>query len=552
MSQLDILLRRVQELESTVAENNATIAALDSAIAEKHAALVEKQAAVAEHQAAIKEREDEISRLERYVAALERLVANKSEKRPRAEAIAKGQQFLAGIFESALRGTEQTKEVATGSLPDTPKKKRRKRGRRATFPDDVPVFRSTFELPEDQRVCACGSELTPMGEEVSRELERLEFTIIHEIARTKYCCRGCQEGVTVARGPIRVIDKGILGVGFLAHVLSERFQNHMPYYRQEKRYGSEGLKVSRSVLCTSAKRCADLLMPIVDQLKKEVLDADIVHTDDTPVKMQQQDAPGTKTARLWIYRDLDGSSFFDFTPSRSRDGPAKILQDFKGYLVADAYPSYDKMFHPEGATEVACWAHTRRKFIDAEKTEPQFAKEAIEKIAALYALEKSMREREATPSERRALRNEHAKPRLQALRAWMAATRTQVLDKSPLARAIDYTLANWEALCRYTTDGRLPIDNNAAERALRGVAVGRKNWLFMGNDGGGKTAAAMFSLVESCKAAGVNAREYFRDVLLRISTCSDVTKLTPHAWKEHFLDDVERRRQEALKMLMPK
>ncbi len=250
---------------------------------------------------------------------------------------------------------------------------------------------------------------------------------------------------------------------------------------------------------------------------------------------------------MWIYRDIDGRCFFDFTQTRSRDGPQKIFGDFGGYIVADAFPGYDKFFTHGTATEVACWAHARRKFVAAESSEPKLAKEAIRQIGELYAIEKLGKDLDAKA--RRELRVRESLPRLGALRTWFAATRSTVLDKGAMGQAIDYALSNWDALVRYTEDGRLPIDNNAAERALRGVAVGRKNWMFVGNQAGGETAAGMYSLVESCKAAGVNPREYFQDVLLRIATCSDVTKLTPHGWKEHFLPDVEQRRQSALKKL---
>jgi hypothetical protein len=344
-----------------------------------------------------------------------------------------------------------------------------------------------------------------------------------------------------------VIDKGILGVGFLAHVLTERFLNHLPYHRQEKKYASEGLDLSRQVLSASAIRCAALLAPIVTQLRGEILGSEIVHTDDSPVTMLKDSRGVTRQGRVWIYRDTHGRCFFDFTETRSRDGPQRIFGDYAGYIVADAFPGYDKFFTDGTATEVACWAHTRRKFVTAEPTDPDLAKEALDRIAELYAIEKLAKDME--PEERQALRVRESRPRLGALRNWFAETRPMVLDKSPMGQAIDYALANWEALGRYVEDGRLPIDNNAAERALRCVAVGRKNWSFVGNQAGGETAAAMYSLVETCKAAGVNPREYLQDVLLRISTCSDVAKLTPHGWKEHFLPEVERRRRDALERL---
>lgn len=521
--------------------------ALLDRIHELEEAVSARDAAIETHAVELNERDAKIERLLSNVESLKRIIWGGSEKRRSEDVdVAPAQLFLAGILEGALRAPESAGAQAS-SVIEVPAHTRRKKGRRARFPDHLPTLRTTFELPASERSCACGSTLERMGEETSRELERVEFSLVHEMVRVKYCCRGCQETVVTAPGPNRVIDKGILGAGFLAHVLTERFQHHMPYHRQEKKYGSEGLSLSRSVLSASALRCAELLKPIVAQLRREILASDIVHTDDTPVTVQKGQSGITKQARVWIYRDTAGQCFFDYTESRSRDGPQAILGEYAGYIVADAYPGYDRFFTEGSATEVACWAHTRRKFVQAESSDPDLAGEALRLIGELYAIEKAGKDLEG--EERGALRVRESAPRLAALRSWFATTRSQVLDKSPMGKAIDYALSNWDALCRYTTDGRLPIDNNAAERALRGVAVGRKNWLFVGNQAGGETAAAMYSLVESCKAAGVNPRDYFHDVLLRISTCSDVAKLTPRAWREQFEPEVTERRRAALQKL---
>ena len=526
MNERTALLERISELESAVSARDAAIEARN---------------------ASIESRDAKIAQLVQNVDALKRLIWGSSEKRPPSGAqTAPAQLFLAGILERALRGPEAANAEGTSEI-QVPAHTRRKKGRRSKFPEHLPVLETTFELKEEERACPCGGHLEPMGEEKSRELERVEFSLVHQISRVKYCCRKCQENVVTAPGPDRVIDKGILGVGFLAHVLTERFLNHMPYHRQEKKYASEGLSLSRQVLSSSSIRCAELLRPIVEQLRREILASDIVHTDDTPVTMLEDSSGVKRQARVWIYRDAQGRCFFDFTESRSRDGPQKIFGDFKGYIVADAFPGYDRFFTHGSATEVACWAHTRRKFVAAESSEPELAKAALDRIGELYGIEKAGKDLDEEA--RGALRVRESLPRLHELRTWFAETRPKVLDKGPMAGAIDYALSNWDALVRYTEDGRLPIDNNAAERALRGVAVGRKNWMFVGNQAGGDTAAGMYSLVETCKAAGVNPREYFQDMLLRIAKCCDVAKLTPHGWKQHFLPEVEQRRQDALKKL---
>ena len=533
MDERTALLERINELESEVSARDAKIEKRDAKIGERDAA--------------IESRDAKIAQLVQNVDALKRMIWGGSEKQStNAAPLESAQLFLAGILERALRGPEAKGSVATSEV-HVPAHTRKKKGRRNQFPEHLPVLKTTFELAETERSCPCGGHLEPMGKESSKELERVEFSLVHEIERVKYSCRTCQENVVTAPGPERVIDKGLLGVGFLAHVLTERFLNHMPYHRQEKKYGSEGLSLSRSVLSSSSIRCAQLLEPIVEQLRREILGSDIVHTDDTPVTMLEDSSGVKRQARVWIYRDIQGRCFFDFTETRSRDGPQAIFGDFRGYIVADAFPGYDKFFTHGSATEVACWAHTRRKFVVAESSEPKLAKEAIEQIGTLYAIEKLGKNLE--PDARRALRVRESLPRLRELRQWFATTRPTVLDKGAMGQAIDYALGNWDALVRFTEDGRLPIDNNAAERALRGVAVGRKNWMFVGNQAGGETAAGMYSLVESCKAAGVSPREYFQDVLLRIAKCSDVTKLTPHGWKQHFLPNVAQRRHDALKKL---
>jgi len=542
MDERTALLERIGELEAALSKRDGLLAEYEA----EHAKKVE---GIEERDAKIAKLEETVARLSQNVEALKRLLAGGSERRPREDSsIHEKQLLLAGILEGALRGPETEGGEETGVFHVAAHTRRRK-GRRRRFPDHLPVLRTVIELDEEHRRCACGGHLEPMGEETSRELERVEFTLVHEVVRLKYSCPRCHEGVVTAPAPRRVIDKGLLGVGFLAHVLTERFLNHMPYHRQEKKYASEGLDLSRAVLGASAMRCAELLSPIVTQLRREILASDVVHTDDTPVTILEDSAGRRRRARIWIYRDLEGRCFFHFTENRSRDGPREILDGYRGYLVADAYPGYDHLFVPDGATEVGCWAHARRRYVEAEASEPELAKEAIARIAELYAIEKLARG--MNPAERKALRERRSRPRLARLRNWLAAKREQVLDKGAMARGIDYTISNWDALTRYLEDGRLPMDNNAAERSLRCVAVGRKNWNFVGNRAGGETAAAMYSLVETCKAAGVDPREYFRDVLLRIATCSDVTKLVPHAWKEHFLPEVEKRRHDALRRLFP-
>lgn len=445
--------------------------------------------------------------------------------------------------EKDVEGEVEIRQPATKRVP-----KRRKH-----FPPHLPVMRTSFELPAEQRGCSCGATMEKIGEEVSKELERLELSVVHEIARAKYACKACTSGVKSAPGPDRVIDKGLLGVGFLAHVLAERFAHHMPYNRLESKYASEGFDLSRTVLCESAGRCAELLEPIAEQIRKDALATGIVQTDDTPVTIQEDSKHNSRQGRVWVYRGLGGEVYFDMTESRAvvngRDGPRDILAGFEGYMQADAYPAYDGFYKGGAIKEVGCWAHARRYFVKAEKQEPALVKEAIARIRELYAIERQAKDTGLEPERIRELRKAESIPRLERLRDWMTTTRTKVLDKGRFAKAIDYALSNWAALLRYCDDGRLDIDNNAAERALRTVAVGRKNWVFFGNERGGKTAAVMYSLIATCKEHDVDPRTYLRDVLLRIAKASDVRELTPYGWKAKWAPLVEAHRASILERL---
>jgi transposase len=490
-----------------------------------------------------------IERLEHNAEVFRKLALGpKSEKRA-PEPDTPGQTYL--FHEELKKRAEelaQEKAVATSTTLESPPRERKRNGRRKKFPPHLPRVRTVCELPEEERVC-CDGVMEEMGEEITKELERIEITLVHEIVRKKYCCRRCQGHVKIAPGPDRVIDKGLLGVGFLAHVLAERFGNHMPYYRQEKKYAGEGLDLSRVVLCQSSQRCGEILFPIYEQVGKDVLSSPVVHTDDTAVTEIRSQSGGRRTARFWVYADHEGRCFYDFTESRERDGPMKRLGNFTGYIQADAYAGYNALYSPEGAREVACWAHCRRKLVEAESSAKELSKEAVERIRQLYAIERAARERQLGPEGIFELRQQLALPILKEMRAWLEMTQTQVLPKSPMGRAIRYALNQWEALVRYTESGLLEIDNNRAERALRAIAVGRKNWMHVMNEVGGRTAAVIYTLVQTCKEIRIDPRIYLRDVLLRINRCSDVASLTPHGWKERWAPEVMKRKDAILAKL---
>ncbi|MFT7487288.1 MAG: transposase [Candidatus Paceibacteria bacterium] len=496
-----------------------------------------------------------IAELEQRVHVLTRMAFGRSSERrkPTGNLDSNPNQqhlFLTDILADAERVAEETGAVGHLSVTPAAPSKAKNKGRRSSFPDHLPVVAVEFELPEDERRCSCGGELHKVGFEQSQELERIEVTILLQKKRAKYACRSCGDGITTATGPARVIDKGLLGVGFLANIITERFVSHMPYYRLEKKYQSEGLDLSRSVLERSVARCAELLEPLHAALREEVLSKDILFTDDTTVTLvNPRSKGGSSKGRVWIYLDKLGNHFYDFTKTREASGPELILKDFLGYVHADAYGGYDWLFQPGGPTEVACWAHTRRYFERAEKSDPKLSAKALDLIRGLYRIEKKAKEDELNPEAVAALRQEYAVPILKNIWAWLAEVEAQVLPKGPMGKAVHYAQAHWDALNVYVTDGRLEIDNNASERAMRPIAVGRKNWLFFQTIGGGKTAAILMSLIQTAKAAGVNVQLYLRDVLQRIATESDMKKLLPHAWKEHFEPEVMKRRNEIVELL---
>ena len=292
--------------------------------------------------AVIGEQQERIDRLEHENRLLRKeAFAPRSERRPSAGySVEPGQARLLfpELVEAAERIADEKRVAGRVEIRSQGQAKRPRRRKR--FPSHLPVIRTTYELTEDERSCSCGHTLSEIGEEVSRELERLEIAVVHEISRKKYACKRCEMGVRVASSPDRVIDKGLLGVGFLAHVLVERFGYHMPYNRLESKYASEGFDLSRSVLCDSAVRCAEILAPIAEQIRRDALASGVVQTDDTPVTIQEGRDRRSRRGYVWVYRGHGGEVFFDMTESRSRDGPRRVLEGFRGYMQADAYSAY--------------------------------------------------------------------------------------------------------------------------------------------------------------------------------------------------------------------
>ncbi len=478
-----------------------------------------------------------------------RLFGRKSERREGEFVLGEddGQGYL--FYEQLIVEAERTAEVkkVQGEITVAEQKKPKKNGggRRSSFPDHLPTCTTQYELEDEDKSCDnCGGDLHVIGYETTKELERLETAIIHLIKREKYACRGCECGIKAAPGPDRMIEKGLLGPGFVANVAVERFGNHMPYNRLEKKYKAEGLSLSRSVLERTMARFAEELAPIAEQLRRDVLAEPVIFTDDTGVTIARPpDRIGSAKGYVWIYLSRDGKHSYDFTLTREGKNPRRVLVNYKGFVHADALAVYDKLFEGGDAIEVACWCHVRRKFVEAEDSAPEHSQAAVERIRQLFNIERIAKDQELSDDERRELRQEHSQAITDELFAWMAVAQTEVLPKSPMGKALSYALRLETALRQFLNDGRLEMENNAAERALRAVAIGRKNWTFFQSEGGGQTAVTLLSLVMTAKAIGLNPQIYLHDIQFRLAHETDVRKLTPHGWKEHFSEQVEYERR---------
>lgn len=347
--------------------------------------------------------------------------------------------------------------------------------------------------------------------------------------------------VIAATKPAMPIAKGLPGPGLLAHVIVSKFVDHLPLYRLERIYERQGLFLARSTLCDWMAACADLLRPLYDRLVAAVLQSRVIHTDDTIVKMQELKTHLLRNARLWTYLGDEAHPYnvFDFTQTRKRDGPQRFLANYQGYLQADAFSGYDCLYLPDPGTtmariiEVACHAHARRKFFEARDKDALRSAQALAYFGQLYEIERQATAKGFDAAIRLQMRQDLAVPILDKFHTWLEEQRAVVWPKNPLAEAINYALHNWTALVRYTEAAFLAIDNNVAEREMKRIAIGRKNWLFVGSPKGGKTAAILVSITSTCHRLGVEPWAYLNDVLARLPSTpeSQLAELMPDRWQ---------------------
>jgi len=422
-------------------------------------------------------------------------------------------------------------EMDSGETPVRGHQRRRPTGRRP-LPPHLPRHRIELDVADADKQCACGHAKTRIGESVSEKLEYqpASFVVI-ETVRAKYACPVCHDGVVEAPAPPQAVEKSLAGEGLLAHVVVSKYVDHLPLYRLEGIFAREGIDLARTTLCGWVADVATALTPIGDQLRREITAATYLQTDDTSVTVLG-DHGGSFKGRLWTYLDPLGQQVvFDATATHERDGPAQILADFRGALQADAYAGYDGLYQSGRVREIGCWAHARRRFVEAFMTDPQAAL-MVARIQQLYQVERAATD--LSVEARRLLRQEQSLPLLGEIDTVRLDLARAVLPKSPLGEAVRYLTNQWTVLQRFVEDGRLAIDNNRAENQLRVVAVGRKNWLFAGSLEGARRAALLYSIVQSCKLVDVPPFAYLKDVLVRLATHPQrlIGQLTPKAWAE--------------------
>ncbi len=410
---------------------------------------------------------------------------------------------------------------------------RRRRRKREIDWDQLPQVRHDHDLDDEEKICSCGKPLECIGQDVTRELEiqrpKLEA---HIHVRPKYACRRCKNGVSAAPLPPRPIPGGLAGASLLTEVYVGKFGDHLTLYRYEDILARYGVYFSRSTLADWIKSLAGLFWPLYDLQRRRVLRSSVMWTDDTYITVLGG-RKGSFKGYFWTYLGDDQYpySVYDFTSNRTRAGPLSFLESFSGYLHADAYTGYDAMFVDVGrdVLEVACWSHARRKFFDAVRSSPRPAHQVLEWIRQLSDLED--RARELSVEARRQLRQAQANPVLDKIEAYLAQLVGTVLPKSSLAKAVTYARNQWQALRRYTEDGRLTMDNNVSERTLRQQALGRKNYLFLGSEAAGPRAAVLYTILAGAKRHRLDPWAYIHDLLLRMNADdAQLEEMLPERW----------------------
>lgn len=489
------------------------IAALKAMVLERESVLAAKEILVDELREQVSTHALEIEHLKLLIAKLKRMqFGRKSEKLDHE------------ILQLELRLEELQADEGAQQIEQPSRQTSRRSARRMPLPPHLPRDVQCHQPAETAACSQCGAAMKRLGEDVSEQLEYVpaRFKVIRHV-RPKYAC-SCCDHIAQAAAPTRPIARGLAGSGLLAHILVAKYCDHLRLYRQSAMYAREGVTLERATMAEWVGGASSLLAPLVDAIRRHVMAASKLHADDTPVPVLAPGRGKTKTGRLWVYvrddRPAAGTAapavWFAYTENRKGEHPQRHLARYRGILQADAYGGYQAIYGTGQVVEAACWAHARRKFYELHQARPStITAEALRRIGQLYAIEARIRGK--PPDERCRIRQAESRPLLDALQAWLRTTMETLSRKSDTTAAILYALNRWQALVRYCDDGTIEIDNSAAERALRGVALGRKNYLFVGADSGGERAAALYSLIETVKLNGMDPEGYLRQVLACIA-----------------------------------
>lgn len=462
----------------------------------------------------LQDRDDEVESLKLQLEKLRRMLFGRSSEKVRQQI-----EQLELRLEDLESAKSERQHRAEAPRPETAREPRSSRSLPEHLPREIEMH-----MPGHETCPECGGRLRLLGEDISEVLERIPATykVIRHV-RPKYSCGRCQH-IVQAPAPSRPLQRSMAGPALLANVLVSKYCDHLPLYRQAEIAARQGVELERSTLAEWVGGTSALLQPLVDAVHQHVMAADKLHADDTPFPVLAPGTGKTKTGRLWTYVRDDRPAgdeqppavWFSYSPDRKGEHPREHLKEFTGILQADGYAGFHHLYGNGRIREAACWAHVRRKFYDLHVAHASpVAGEAIERIAALYAIEQEIRGR--PPAERCEERRARARPLLDELHRWMEKKLSGLSRKSEVASAIRYALSRWRALLRYVDDGRIEIDNNGAERALRAVVMGRHNYLFAGSDSGGERAAAIYTLIGTAKLNGVDPEAYLRSVLARIA-----------------------------------
>jgi transposase len=466
-----------------------------------------------------------IEKLKVEVAYLRRMKYGSS-----SEQLEHKQLHLDGTAPTESAEQTQPHESNVASLEEARKKKRQAKSKRAglrELPDHLPRRTVVHTAQAGCECAACGGAMREIGQDVSEVLdyEPGSFHVVRHV-RPKLACGGCRS-IVQASAPSRPIERGLAGAGLLSHVLVSKYADHTPLYRQSQIFAREGVDLQRSTLADWVRQAAQLLTPLADAVGRYVRAAAKVHADDTPIRVLGGAANKAKTGRLWVYVRDDRASadtaapavWFQYSANRRGEHPTQHLRGFSGILQADAFAGFHQLYESGRVLEAACWSHARRKLWDIHERQHRLAgtlaHEGLQRIGRLFAVEADIWGQ--PPDERLRQRQLRTRALLQDLRAWFDDTLSQISAKSPMATAIGYAISNWSALTRFVHDGRIEAHNNIAERALRGVAIGRKNYLHLGSDGGGDSAAVIYTLIGTAKLNGIEPQAYLRHVLERIA-----------------------------------